>query len=236
MTTVEPVFAAHRPATRLPTGVLVLSNVPGLPAGSRDLGGHLGHHLSVLSEHAGITDALHALTLPTTAATAWHVDGHDPVDGSTPMLTLALALHLADHRRHDDHPVRPCLTSAIRPDPLPPDTVRIPHLVASAADHHHLRDHVVWEVMTRRRAHAWLGTELPDQAWYEARLPDLLRLRACLRTPDVITTSTAGRRLAESLTGQYLSIRFAYRHQKLISHAFTALPCPRPPTTPQMST
>ncbi len=70
--------------------------------------------------------------------------------------------------------------------------------------------------MTRTEARNWLGIPLPDQAFVEAHLPDLLALRAAARTGQLPATP-AGQRLAGLLRGRPLplSIQLVYRHLDL---------------------
>ncbi len=133
---------------------------------------------------------------------------------------VAVALHLASHlgrvRCGGLTPARPYLTSPGQPA-TPDDLVRIPHLVTvRAAETTSTSDEVVWERTTRAAARQWLGGPLPDQAFVEAHLPDLLALRAAARAGQLPPTA-AGQRLAALLHGRPLplSIQLVYRRLDL---------------------
>jgi hypothetical protein len=133
---------------------------------------------------------------------------------------LQFAIHLAAHRLNDRDPVRPCLTTALRPADLDAGgrpLVRLPHLVAtgSTSTGGGVVDTVVWEVMTGQQAARWLGAAVPEQAaCFEERLPGLLALRRQARTGD-LPSSHAGRALVSLLQERYLSIRLVYTHPAL---------------------
>jgi len=123
------------------------------------------------------------------------------------------------------------LTSPARPD-TPDGLARIPHLVSVHADTHDLADPdtprpglidvVVWELATRPGAARWLGGPLPDQTVVEARLPQLLALRAASRAGRFPPTA-AGTRLAALVHGrpQPLSILLVYRNLDLFTQLCT---------------
>jgi len=130
------------------------------------------------------------------------------------MLALALrwAVHLSGVRADGHGPGR-CVTSPSRPA-VPPEVVRIPHLVTARRPDGTVVDVVVWELMPAGRAESWLGAPLPDQPFVEAHLDRLLRLRAAVRAGRFPPTA-AGSRLARLLAGRVLSIRFVYRRPDL---------------------
>ena len=139
-----------------------------------------------------------------------------PSAGNGPAVRLALrwAVGLGRVRAGGRGPRR-LVTSPVPPVP-PPGVVRIPHLLTVPADSGPL-DRVVWELMPAGRTTAWLGGPLPDPAqrrWFEARLGQLLALRAAARAGGLPPTA-AGDRLARLLTGRQISIRLVYRRPTL---------------------
>src|ERR1022692_2904657 len=81
----------------------------------------------------------------------------------------------------------------------------------------------IWGIMTPGHALGWLGQPLPDQAWFEDSLPQLLALRKRLRE-DALPDERCCATLTALLTGRrYLSIRFAYQNPALIAGAFAAI-------------
>lgn len=117
-------------------------------------------------------------------------------------LALELAAHLADTRDG-----QAALTSFPRPA-QPPGAVRIPHLL-SVGFNGGTTDAVVWEVASVELARQWLGGQFPDQAFFEAHLDALLRLRAAARQGRI---PTAAAPLTDLLHEQVLSIRLVYQH------------------------
>ncbi|MGH8903499.1 MAG: hypothetical protein ACRDYA_17965 [Egibacteraceae bacterium] len=215
----ERVFAwTPAPLGELPTGVLLLVERGSTMPECLHLGAQLGHHLLHLPTADPAATALDTLREPGIAAAV----AHDGGDGQGAWLALRFALHLAEHRGADPIPVAPCVTCTVRPGRLPGRTVRIPHLVGVAGPENNLVDRVVWEIMAEARANAWLGSRLPYQTWFEARLPQLVCLRARIRHGQM-PGSDAGRQLEKLLEGRYLSIRFAYRHASLIGNVLPAL-------------
>jgi hypothetical protein len=214
---IEAVFTQQQMDSQwgeLPSGVFVLRATT--PASDRNnvLGNWHGYHVIHIPSNDPVTAGLDAVQAGGVVAAAAH---HGPAINQT-MLALRFARHLSDCRASDPSPVRPCVTSASRPDGLPPIVVRIPHLIA-VATLTGVTDQVIWEMMAECHTVTWLGGALPDQAWYESHLPDLLQLRSQLRSRQILTTDV-GQRLTDLLTGRYLSIRFAYQHRELIDEVF----------------
>jgi hypothetical protein len=140
---------------------------------------------------------------------------HQGGDADLAQLPLAFAVYLDDRRRHDVHPVRPCVTSATTPKLASmPGLVRLPHLLTVRDGTGALSDAVVWEVMTVMQAARWLGGPLPPQRLIENQLPALLQLRLLARTGR-LPASDDGQRLAKLLIGRYLSIRLVCQHPVL---------------------
>ncbi|MGH8899844.1 MAG: hypothetical protein ACRDZ4_23125 [Egibacteraceae bacterium] len=215
----ERIFAwTPAPLGGLPTGVLVLVDHGSTMPGCLHLGEQLGHHLFHIPAADPATTALDTLPKSGIAAAVTHDGG----DERRAWLPLRFALHLAEHRAADPIPVTPCVTGSVRPGTLPAGTVRIPHLVAVTDPEGNLVDRVIWEIMTQARANAWLGGRLPDQEWFEARLPQLLGLRGHIRRGQM-SGSDAGHELEKLLDHRYLSIRFAYRHAGLLADALSTL-------------
>ncbi len=114
------------------------------------------------------------------------------------------------------------MTSAARPAPVPTGTVRIPHLAGVPDPPGQVTDCVIWEIMTTGDAVAWLGQPLPDQAWFEGSLLELLALRKRLRE-HALPDEPHCARLTALIGRCYLSIRFAYQNPALIAGAFAAI-------------
>jgi len=159
-----------------------------------------------------------------------HVAGvamHEGGNTDLAQLALAFAIHLNTRRREDPDPVRPCLTSAGKPDLASvPDLVRVPHLVTLVAETPGgLSDHVLWEVMTRSQASRWLGGPIPNQALFEQGLPSLLQLRQLIRTGRV-PGGHLGQCLREVLAERYMSIRVVYQHSELFAELIRVICLP----------
>jgi hypothetical protein len=141
-------------------------------------------------------------------------------NGPAVRLGMRWAVRLAAVRAGGCGPRR-LVTSPVPPVP-PPGVVRIPHLLTVRA-HTCPVDRVVWELMPADRAPDWLGGPLPAQPqrrWFEARLGQLLRLRAVARAGGLPPTA-AGTRLARLLAGRELSIRLVYRRPLLLRALLT---------------
>jgi hypothetical protein len=211
----ERVFSDARPGIVLPQRGrgLLIARRPGIP-------GPVGALPGVVDERAGSTVAFvpHEGCLATAAMAATRMAGTvavalhtgDTTDGT--FLALTFAVHLHTRRGHDPRPVRPCATTAVTPQ-LVGGVVRLPHLTVIERDST-LTDTVIWEVMEARRAHDWLGADLPDQAFFEDHLPELLTLRRRIRA-GTLPASPAGVELARLLTDRYLSLRLVYQHPTL---------------------
>jgi hypothetical protein len=208
MNTLKP---ASAPATLrgLPPGILLLGTTP---TGGRALGSFRGYHLEHLPTPDSYRQGLGILREPGIVAATADEKGQD----HEAWAALLFALHLGDHRREHALPPVPCLTTPTRPDPVPTGTVRIPHLTEAVDHRGQGTDRVIWELMPACDVLAWLGCPLPDQAWFEDCLPALLRLRRRLRE-GTLPHDPACSQLASTLSGRYLSIRFAYQHPALIA-------------------
>jgi hypothetical protein len=119
-------------------------------------------------------------------------------------LALELAVDLTAARSNGA-----CLTSWA-PPARPSGVVRIPHLVTVQRDGA-VTDTVVWELAPVAVAQHWLGGPLPDQAFFEARLEGLLRLRGAARRGQLPATAVAAG-LTELIPDRDLSIRVVYQH------------------------
>ena len=203
----------------LPAGVLLLMAGSWHDAAGHSLGEHCGYQLEHRPTTGPARSTLEVLREPGVAAAT----AYQPGGGRAAWLALRFAVHLGDYRLAHAIPVVPCMTSAARPAPVPTGTVRIPHLAGVADPPGQITDCVIWEIMTAGDAVAWLGQPLPDQAWFEGSLPELLALRKRLREhalPEERNCAT----LTALLTGRrYLSIRFAYQNPALIAGAFAAI-------------
>jgi hypothetical protein len=100
--------------------------------------------------------------------------------------------------------------------------VRLPHLLTVCDGSGSLADAVVWEVMTRAQACAWLGSPLPCQSFFEQHLAALLHLRVMVRTGH-LPASGDGQHLRKLITERYLSIRLVYRHPELFAALIRAI-------------
>jgi hypothetical protein len=210
----------------LPAGVLLLMAGSWHDAAGHSPGEHRSYHLEHRPTAEPTRSTLEVLREPGVAAAT----AYQPGGGRPAWLALRFAVHLGDYRLAHAIPVVPCMTSAARPAPVPTGTVRIPHLASVADPPGQVTDCVIWEIMTAGDAVAWLGKPLPDQAWFEGSLPELLALRKRLREhalPDERHCAT----LTALLTGRrYLSIRFAYQNPALIAGASAAIEGNRNPT------
>jgi hypothetical protein len=210
----------------LPAGVLLLMAGSWHDAAGHSPGEHCGYHLEHRPTAEPARSTLEVLREPGVAAAT----AYQPGAGRLAWLALRFAVDLGDYRLAHAIPVVPCMTSAARPAPVPTGTVRIPHLAGVADPPGQVTDCVIWEIMTAGDAVAWLGQPLPDQAWFEGSLPELLALRKRLREhalPEERNCAT----LTALLTGRrYLSIRFAYQNPALIAGAFAAIEGDRSPT------
>jgi hypothetical protein len=208
MNTLEP---APAPAALhgLPPGILLLRNTP---VGGRALGHFRGYHLEHLPTPDPYRQGLDILREPEIVA----VTADEQRQDHEAWAALLFALHLGDHRRERALPPVPCLTIPTRPDPVPAGTVRIPHLTEAVDQQGQGTDRVIWELMLSCDVSAWLGCPLPDQTWFEDRLLALLTLGRRLRE-GTLPDDPACSQLASTLSGQYLSIRFAYQNPALIA-------------------
>ena len=193
----------------LPAGVLLLADRRLYGAA---IGEHQGLQLQLLSAADPCPAGVTLLHEPGLAAATVCAPGNEPQS----WLGLEFAVHLADYRRTHAIPPVPCLTATVRPDPVPDGAVRIPHLVEAA--HAQVTDLVIWELMSGCDAADWLGQQLPDQAWFEDRLPALLSLRRQIRD-GTLPGDRRCSRLTAALAERYLSIRFAYQNPALIADA-----------------
>jgi hypothetical protein len=212
--TAETVFGhSHSPLANLPSGVLLHAEPRRSVPGWLNLGEQLGGQVLHRGSAAPASAAVGMLTMTGVSAAVVH----RAQDGRQTWLALRFALHLAERRRAADPlPVAPCATCTYRPGRLPAGVVRIPHLVAGKATAGRVVDQVVWELMAADDAVTWIGGPLPDQEWFEERLPRLLALRARVRTGQ-IGDNPAAVALMGLLRDRYLSIRFAYQHAGLIA-------------------
>lgn len=126
-------------------------------------------------------------------------------------LPITFAGYLTDLRTTNRGMMLPCIVSAEQPE-VPPDYVRLPHLVAYTPDENTIKDKSMWELLHGTEAEQWLGTSLPDQQFVEQHLPQLFKLRAAYRAHQLPDT-----RYYQELTrlldkGRYLSILFVYQH------------------------
>jgi hypothetical protein len=136
-------------------------------------------------------------------------------------LGLELAIHLAAIRRNGSAVEPACLTSW-SPPRVPPDVVRIPHLVTIQRDGA-VTDTVVWELATLASAQHWLGGPLPDLAFFEAHLDALLRLRGAARRAQLPATAVAVG-LADLLRNRDLSIRLVYERAAMFRTLLAGYP------------
>ncbi len=202
----------------LPAGVLLLMAGSCHDAVGHSFGEHCGYHLEHRPTAEPTRSTLEVLREPgVAAATAYQPGAERPA-----WLALRFAVHLGDYRLAHAIPVVPCMTSAARPAPVPTGTVRIPHLAGVPDPPGQVTDCVIWEIMTTGDAVAWLGQPLPDQAWFEGSLLELLALRKRLRE-HALPDEPHCARLTALIGRCYLSIRFAYQNPALIAGAFAAI-------------
>lgn len=208
----------------LPAGVLLLAD-------RRTRGAAIGEHQGLQLQHLPAADPCQAglglLHEPGLAAATACTPGNE----TQSWLGLEFAVHLADYRRAHAIPPLPCLIAPVRPDPVPDEAVRIPHLAEVAYSPGQITDLVIWELMPGRDAAAWLGQPLPGQAWFKDRLPALLSLRRQLRD-GTLPSAPWYSRLSTALAGRYLSIRFAYQNPALIAEAVASACTSEHGTTP----
>jgi S-adenosylhomocysteine hydrolase len=133
-----------------------------------------------------------------------------------PDLPARFAEHLAAVRSERTQSPGHGLPTVTRHRPEPPGGhVRIPHLLAVTGPGGQVGDIVIWEVMLAADVEPWCGLH-PERVWFEHRLDPLLELRRRLRTGDLDHTRAVAE-LHTALVDRYLSIRFAYQHQRLIA-------------------
>lgn len=199
----------------LPAGILMLTT---RPRRDRVLVAHQGCWLEHRAAAGPAARALQVVQEAGIAAAATYAPGQEQQSWAA----LLFSAHLAGHRSARAIKPVPCLTSAARPEPVPGGIVRIPHLAGFASAGGRVSDRVIWELMTAADAMAWLGGPLPDQGWFEERLPSLLTLRKAFREgtlPDQPSCTL----LRAKITGPgYLSIRHAYQNPALIADAIMA--------------
>jgi hypothetical protein len=107
---------------------------------------------------------------------------------------------------------RASLTSPVIPR-LPPEQVRIPHLVTvNLAGKETQR--AVWELLSRAAACDYLAGPLSEQDFFEAHVPQLLRIRADARA-GILPNTFAGQRLRALMNRCDLSIEVIYRNPDL---------------------
>lgn len=129
-------------------------------------------------------------------------------------LSLTFAGYLTELRAKNRGTAIPCVVSMMALE-IPPDYVRLPHLVAYSADNITVTDRAIWEVLPSTEAIRWLGGALPDQRFIEKNLSQLLELRAAYRAnqlPDTRHYRELARLLSE---GRYLSLLFIYQHSSI---------------------
>jgi hypothetical protein len=172
------------------------------------------HVLHVPRSAGGFTLAgLAAVRYGGTTAVVLHRGGQ----AEAARLPLEFARHLSQRRQDDPQPVRPCVTSATKPElESAAGLVRVPHLVGVHGAAGALVDSVIWEVLTAAQALQWLGGPLPGQEFFERHIPALLRLRSLARAGQ-LPAGGDGDRIRELLSGHYMSIRMVYRHPALFS-------------------
>jgi hypothetical protein len=138
-------------------------------------------------------------------------------DGETSLQHTGLAVAFANYLRaaRYQRPIAGSRYVTANYQPTPPENaIRIPHLVA-CQDKDMITDHVVWELLPHNEARGWGGGTLPDQAFIEDRLPDLLELRRTVRE-QALPDSPEHRELARRLeAGQYISTLFVHKNMSL---------------------
>lgn len=118
-----------------------------------------------------------------------------------------------------------CLTSWA-PPATPAGVVRIPHLVTIQRDGA-VTDTAVWELAPLAVAQHWLGGPLPDQAFFEAHLDALLRLRGAARRGQLPASAVAAG-VAELIPDRDLSIRVVYEQAATFRTLLLGHPDPHP--------
>lgn len=96
-----------------------------------------------------------------------------------------------------------------------PGFVAIPHLMTIIDANGRTSDHVVWETLAESRFASWLGaSKLPDLAWIEDRLADLLAFRARARC-GLLGSTDDERALVAIIDSRFLSIRAVCQNEAL---------------------